>query len=252
MSTFFSDVKDTLLPKKDAKDGPLPPMLVTMTLVTGLVDSFSYLVLGHVFVANMTGNIVFIAFALAGAKSFSIPSSLIALGSFIAGTLGAGRIVNRLNLNRGRLLSSIAGIQAIFLAAGFILSLISRSSVSSYYEYGLIIALGVSMGMQNSVARKLAVPDLTTTVLTLTITGVGEDARFIGGSGSRAGRRLTAVFAMFFGALLGTLLILYSSFVFPILIAFSLVSVVALLTGVFSNQKSTRFRSKWMETPAGK
>lgn len=68
MSTFFSEVKDTLFPGRDAKDGPLPPLLVAMTLVTGLVDSFSYLVLGHVFVANMTGNIVFIAFALAGAK----------------------------------------------------------------------------------------------------------------------------------------------------------------------------------------
>ena len=62
-------------------------MLVALTVVTGLVDSFSYLVLGHVFVANMTGNIVFLAFALAGAGGFSIPSSLIALGAFIIGTL---------------------------------------------------------------------------------------------------------------------------------------------------------------------
>jgi len=252
MNTFFSDVKDTLLPKRDAKDGPLPPLLVMMTLVTGLVDAFSYLVLGHVFVANMTGNVVFIAFALAGAKGFSIPSSLIALASFIVGTLGAGRIVNRLNLNRGRLLFSITGIQAIFLAAGFILSLIYRSSISSYYQYGLIIALGVSMGMQNSAARKLGVSDLTTTVLTLTITGIGADSRFVGGSGSNVGRRVTAVFAMFFGALLGSLLILYSSFVFPILIAFSLIAVVALLTGVLSNQKSDWFHSKWMESPKGK
>ncbi len=51
-----------------------------MTLVTGLVDAFSYLVLGHVFVANMTGNVVFLAFALAGAAGFSIPASLVALG----------------------------------------------------------------------------------------------------------------------------------------------------------------------------
>jgi uncharacterized membrane protein YoaK (UPF0700 family) len=252
MNSFLSDVKDTLLPNRDAKDGPLPPMLIVMTLVTGLVDAFSYLVLGHVFVANMTGNVVFIAFALAGAKGFSIPSSLLALGSFIAGTVGAGRIVSRMNLNRGRLLSSITGIQSIFLAVGFLLSLVSRSHISSYYAYGLIIALRVSMGMQNSAARKLAVPDLTTTVLTLTITGIGEDARFIGGSGSKAGRRLTAVFAMFFGALLGSLLILYSSLVFPILFAFSLISVVALLTGVFSDQKSSWFHSKWMEHPGGK
>ena len=49
-----------------SKDGLLPPLLVGLTAVTGLVDAFSYLVLGHVFVANMTGNVVFLAFALAG------------------------------------------------------------------------------------------------------------------------------------------------------------------------------------------
>lgn len=217
-----------------------------MTLVTGLVDAFSYLVLGHVFVANMTGNIVFIA--LAGAKGFSIPSSIIVLASFVSGTLGAGRIVSRLNLNRGRLLSSIAGLQAIFLAGALILSLVSRTPIASYFAYGLIIALGVSLGMQNSVARKLAVPDLATTVLSLTITGIGEDSRLVGGSGSKVGRRLTPVIAIFFGALLGSLLILYSSIVYPLLIAFSVVAIVALTSRVFSGQKSTWFHSKWMES----
>jgi hypothetical protein len=43
----------------DRPHGPLPALLVVcMTVVTGLVDAFSYLSLGHVFVANMTGNVV--------------------------------------------------------------------------------------------------------------------------------------------------------------------------------------------------
>ena len=50
----------------DRPDGPLPVFLVGLTVVTGLVDAFSYLSLGHVFVANMTGNVVFLGFALAG------------------------------------------------------------------------------------------------------------------------------------------------------------------------------------------
>jgi hypothetical protein len=37
----------------------LPAMLLTLTVVTGVVDAASYLSLGHVFVANMTGNVVF-------------------------------------------------------------------------------------------------------------------------------------------------------------------------------------------------
>ena len=87
MTTFFTEVRQTLVPRGEVKHGPLPPLLVAMTLVTGLVDAFSYLVLGHVFVANMTGNVVFLAFALAGASGFSILASLVALCSFVLGSL---------------------------------------------------------------------------------------------------------------------------------------------------------------------
>src|SRR5712671_6334459 len=71
MNTFFTEVRQTLVPRSEVKHSPLPPLLVAMTLVTGLVDAYSYVVLGHVFVANMTGNVVFLAFALAGVPGFS-------------------------------------------------------------------------------------------------------------------------------------------------------------------------------------
>jgi uncharacterized membrane protein YoaK (UPF0700 family) len=61
-------------------------------VVTGLVDAFSYLVLGQVFVANMTGNVVFLGFALAGAKGFSLPASVVALGAFSLGAVWGGRL----------------------------------------------------------------------------------------------------------------------------------------------------------------
>src|SRR6266853_5905544 len=96
MNTFFMEVRQTLVPRGEVKHGPLPPLLVAMTLVTGLIDAFSYLVLGHVFVANMTGNVVFLAFASAGAPGFSILASLVALGSFIIGSLLGGLIGSRL------------------------------------------------------------------------------------------------------------------------------------------------------------
>ena len=89
MRTFLTEVRQTLAPRGEVKHGPLPPLLVGMTLVTGLVDAFSYLALGHVFVANMTGNVVFLAFALVGAPGFSILASLVALGSFGGGLLGS-------------------------------------------------------------------------------------------------------------------------------------------------------------------
>ena len=163
MNTFFEEIQQTLFPKLDGRDGPLPTLLIALTIVTGLVDSFSYLVLGHVFVANMTGNVVFLAFALAGAKGFSIASSLIAIAAFLVGSVGGGRIFSRMGQNRGRHLSAATLVQVVLVAIAVTISLISPNPVPSSYGYGLIICLAISMGFQNSAARKLAVPDLTTT-----------------------------------------------------------------------------------------
>src|SRR5260370_30848742 len=111
------EARETLVAHNEVQHGPLPSLLVAMTLVPGLVDAFSYLVLGHVFVANMTGNVVFLAFALAGASGFSILASLVALGSFVIGSFGGGLLGSRLGLHRGRLLSAAAALQALLLCA---------------------------------------------------------------------------------------------------------------------------------------
>ena len=84
------DAWRTIAPPAEDPHGPLSPLLLALTVVTGLVDAFSYLVLGHVFVANMTGNVVFLGFALAGAAGFSISASLSALGAFCLGALAGG------------------------------------------------------------------------------------------------------------------------------------------------------------------
>jgi uncharacterized membrane protein YoaK (UPF0700 family) len=236
MSTFFTEVRETLFPRLDSKDGPLPPMLVAMTLVTGLVDSFSYLVLGHVFVANMTGNVVFLAFALAGEHGFSVVSSILALAAFILGTFSLSMLGLRVGEHRGRLLGACAAIQALLLGASAVLSALSGNPIPTGYAYGLIIALGFSMGMQNAAARRLAVPDLTTTVLTLTIVGIGADTHMAGGSGSRLGRRLISVLAMFAGALIGALMILYASVSYPLVIAFVVIAIVAVSSLVLSRK----------------
>src|ERR1700678_2068818 len=111
-TAFLADIRDTIIPERDGKHGPLPPLLLSMTLVTGLVDAFSYLVLGHVFVANMTGNVVFLGFALAGAPGFSITASLTAMAAFATGALAGGRLGARHRAHRGKLHSSAAAAQA--------------------------------------------------------------------------------------------------------------------------------------------
>src|ERR1700684_620894 len=102
--------------------GPLPPILVSMTVVTGLVDAFSYLTLGHVFVANMTGNVVFLGFALAGAPGFSIAASAVAIVAFGCGALAGGGIGVRLGHHRGRLFTATVSVQSLLLATSVVLA----------------------------------------------------------------------------------------------------------------------------------
>ena len=81
---------------------------------------------------------------------------------------------------------------------------------SGVTRYVLIVLLALAMGTQNAAARKLAVPDLTTTVLTLTITGIFAAGRLAGGAASKIGRRLLSTLAMFLGGLVGALLVLHA------------------------------------------
>lgn len=227
---FFDDLREMLLPRRGSRHGPLPPLLLALTFVTGLVDAFSYLLLGHVFVANMTGNVVFLGFAFAGATGFSIPASVVALGSFVFGALIGGKVGSGLGRHRGHLLAATTSFEVLLLGASVVVAAASGDPVAGGFRYALIVLLGISMGAQNATARKLAVPDLTTTVLTLTITGVAADSAIAGGAGSAAGRRLVAVTAMLVGALAGAALALHVDIVAPLAIALIVTAVVALAT----------------------
>jgi uncharacterized membrane protein YoaK (UPF0700 family) len=244
-TAFLADLRDTLLADRAGPHGPLPPLLVSMTLVTGLVDAFSYLVLGHVFVANMTGNVVFLGFALAGAPGFSITASLAAMAAFAVGALIGGRLSHRHRSHRGRLHSTAAAAQAAFLAAGVILAIAGGGAPAAGYRYTLIAALGICMGIQNAAARTIAIPDLTTTVLTLTITGIAADSALAGGSGSKAGRRLVSIATMLAGAVIGAVLIRHAQVYDPLAIA-----LATIITGAVVSRLLGRSDPAWVRPPA--
>ena len=229
MTTFLTDTRDTVAPRRGSKDGLLPPLLVALTMVTGLVDAFSYLVLGHVFVANQTGNVVFFAFALAGVGGFSATASIAALGCFALGALGAGRLGRVLAGRRELLLGVTAGIQAVIVAETVTMTALTPIPIPAGLRYALIASLSLTMGAQNATARKLAVPDLTTTVLTLTITGIAADSPLAGATGAHAARRLISVVAMFLGALVGAELVLHVHIVYPLVIALVILAAVAVI-----------------------
>jgi uncharacterized membrane protein YoaK (UPF0700 family) len=182
LSTPLTDAWRTMVPAADDPHRPLPPLLLALTVVTGLVDAFSYLLLGHVFVANMTGNVVFLGFALAGASGFSLAASLVALAAFSLGALAGGRLSKALGAHRGWLLAVAAAVEACLVAASVGIAATTANPGSGVARYLLI---GLAMGTQNAAARRLAVPDLTTTVLTLTITGIFADGRLAGGAARR-------------------------------------------------------------------
>ncbi|MGW2839402.1 YoaK family protein [Streptomyces sp. NPDC001493] len=206
MRALLVDAARTLVPPKGDRHGPLPPLMLTLTVVTGLIDAVSYLSLGHVFVANMTGNVVFLGFALAGADGLSVLASLVSMAAFLTGALAGGRFGSRFAAHRGRLLAFTTALQAVLVLGALVAVTVSHGEVTPWARYTLIVLLGLAMGMQNAVARRLGVPDLTTTVLTLTLTGLAADSVPAGGAAPRPGRRVLSVLAMFLGALVGAAL----------------------------------------------
>ena len=223
-------------PWAGSKYGPLSAVLVTLTVVTGLVDAVSYLALGHVFVANMTGNVVFLGFAVAGAPGLSAPAALAALAAFLVGAVAGGRIAIRSGEHRGRQLRSAMTVAVASVLLAVLLAAILGQPVPQDARYALIVPLAIAMGIQNATARRLAVPDLTTTVLTLTLTGIAADSRLAGGTGGHPARRLIAVTAMFTGALLGALLVTHVDLVLPLSIAAALIAICVLAAHTLSRE----------------
>jgi uncharacterized membrane protein YoaK (UPF0700 family) len=210
--------------------------LMVLTVVSGLVDAVSYLGLGHVFTANMTGNVVLLGFAAAGAPGFSIPASLASLGSFLVGAAGAGRLTLHIGSRRRWLLTAMA-IEGV-LAGGAAVVASSTSTIGSGWpRYAVIVLMAFAMGVRNSTIRRLAVPDVTTTVLTMTLTGLAADSTLAGGSNPKVGRRTAAVVAMLVGAVVGAALFLHQGATIPLAVVAAMVLATAF---VFARSASSR------------
>ncbi|MFF8727021.1 YoaK family protein [Streptomyces sp. NPDC015171] len=230
MRSLLTDAARTLVPPSGDRHGPLPPLMLTLTVVTGLVDAVSYLALGHVFVANMTGNVVFLGFALGGAASLSALASVVALVVFLLGALSGGWLATRSGGHRGRLLTTATAVQTVLVGVTVVVTAVVDGRVTPGVQYTLIVCLGLGMGLQNAVARRLGVPDLTTTVLTLTLTGLAADSRAAGGAAPRPGRRILSVIAMLLGAFVGAELVLHDRLVLALGLSVLLLALTSAVT----------------------
>ena len=173
--------------------------LLAFTFVTGMIDAASLLGAGRVFVANMTGNIVFIGFSLVGQGYSSLQTSALALLGFLGGALFGGRAM-RGRPERG-LRGGLAFDVVLLLCAGCLASFWPGFEVNV-----LVVLLALGMGARTAVVRSLAIPDLTTTVLTLTLAALAADSAAAGGDSLRFGRRLASVLLLLAGACVGALL----------------------------------------------
>jgi len=179
----------------DVSDLPLRVVLILAAFASGLIDAASYLGLGHVFTANMTGNILLLGFAVAGA--------------FLVGAGVAGLLDRDLRASRRRLIIEIGG-EGILIAAAATVAFTTAAKAGSPGAYVTIGLLAFAMGARNDTIRRLAVQtNLTTTTLTAALTGLASDFALGGGSHVLASRRLTSLFSLLAGALLGAVLYLH-------------------------------------------
>jgi uncharacterized membrane protein YoaK (UPF0700 family) len=204
--------------------------LLLLTFSTGIVDAISVLVLGHVFVANMTGNVIFLGFWFAPRTVVDMTAAVVAFVSFVTGAILGGRLARHLDSDVRRWLTVALGIEVAVLVT---LSILSGTGVLDYHDNTkliLIAGLAVTFGIQAATARQFGIQELSTTVLTTTIVGIGFDSRLAGGTGHRERLRYSVVLTMCAGALVGATLTRW--FVAPVIaIAAVVVAAAAAIFG---------------------
>lgn len=178
-------------------------MMIVATFATGIIDAVGYLGFDKIFTANMTGNVIVLGMGLAGNDELPVIGPLIALVAFFIGALLCGRLLRNAAGGWSKPVERFFLVEAmILLASGIILLRVPLSADSGeLYVFTFIVAC--VLGGQASAARKVGVKDVTTVVVTSTITGLASDSRIAGGSGERSARKVAAVLAIIAGATAG-------------------------------------------------
>ena len=178
-------------------------LMMTLTVVTGALDAVGYLGLDRVFTGNMTGNVVILGMGIAAEEGLPVAGPLVALIAYVVGAAVAGRLIRRGKRGWSPAVTATLGVNAALLAAVATALLLLPMHGQSLAGILAAATIAVAMGAQASVARFLAVTDMTTVVVTSTITSYASETLFAGGLAWFTHRRLWAVVAIFAGALAG-------------------------------------------------
>lgn len=181
-------------------------LMLALTFGTGLVDAVGYLGLDRVFTGNMTGNVVILGMALVGDTGLPLLGPVVALAGFVLGAALGGRVLRRAEHAWTRRTTTLLALVGLLVLALAVLLLL----VADPAEPVLLVVTGVlggAMGLQAATARFIAVKDVTTVVVTSTLTGLAADSVLGSGKGGGTGRRLAAVVLITLGALSGAALL---------------------------------------------
>jgi uncharacterized membrane protein YoaK (UPF0700 family) len=181
-------------------------LMLALTFTTGIVDAVGYLGLDRVFTGNMTGNVVILGMALVGGTGLPVLGPVLALAAFMAGAAVGGRVLRSdAHAWTARHTWLFAGVGLVVLAAAVPAVLVGTPSRS--LQYAITASLGLAMGCQAATARHIAVKDVTTVVVTSTITGLASDSVLGRGEGQPWQRRAGAIALIGLGALTGAALL---------------------------------------------
>ncbi|MEV6313972.1 YoaK family protein [Streptomyces sp. NPDC051776] len=185
-------------------------LMMALTLTTGMIEAVSFIALGPAFTAVQTGNTLFLAFALGGTPGMAVWPPVASLCGFAAGAVIAARLESRMDIEGRRwyVLSLVA--EAVLLAVAGLVAweLEPFGAPLTARHYAVIALVAVAMGMRNVTMLRAPVPDMSTTVLTRSMTALlggsslGRDTRIPSGAVHTA-RRAATVGTMIMGGLLG-------------------------------------------------
>lgn len=200
-------------------------LMMVLTFVTGVVDAVGFLALDRVFVGNMTGNIVILGMAVAGADDLPILGPAIALGTFTLGAFMAGFVLRRRRKEWGGAVTVLLAAGAAVLAGLGVAFLVPAWADSWPLELVASSLTAAVMGVQAAVARSLGVADMTTVVVTSTLTSLASESLVERGAKGLWNRRFAAIAVIFLGAVIGALLLVFGPAV-PLLLAALLTATV--------------------------
>jgi uncharacterized membrane protein YoaK (UPF0700 family) len=201
-------------------------LMLLLTFTTGVNDAVGYLALDKVFTGNMTGNVVILGMALAGGADLPVVGPALALAGFMVGAAAGGRLLKRADRGwSGRTTLLLGAVAFLVLALAAVL-FVAGSAPGQPLAVTVTTAAALAMGAQAVTARHIAVKDVTTVVVTSTITGLAADSRLGAGKAEGTGRRLAAVVVILAGAAAGAGL-LRAHIAVPLLLAGVLIAAAA-------------------------